>query len=75
MDVTGSFVDLKSLATMSHWGRWWVTNMLVLVLQTLSPFTGTCVLVQKLGGNVVDFVFKTFVSIITHLGYVGDKPC
>jgi hypothetical protein len=33
------------------------------------------VLVQKLGGNVVDFVFKTFVSIITSLGYVGNKPC
>ena len=29
------------------------------------------VLVQKLGDNVVDFVFKTFVSIITSLGYVG----
>ncbi len=33
------------------------------------------VLVQKLGDNVVDFVFKTFVSIITALGYVGNKPC
>jgi hypothetical protein len=33
------------------------------------------VLVQKLGDNVVDFVFKTFVSIITSLGYVGNKPC
>jgi hypothetical protein len=33
------------------------------------------VLVQKLGDNVVDFVFKTFVSIITFLGYVGNKPC
>jgi hypothetical protein len=32
-------------------------------------------LVQKLGDNVVDFVFKTFVSIITSLGYVGNKPC
>jgi hypothetical protein len=31
------------------------------------------VLVQKLGDNVVDFVFKTFVSIITFLGYVGNK--
>jgi hypothetical protein len=30
------------------------------------------VLVQKLGDNVVDFVFKTFVSIITSLGYVGN---
>jgi hypothetical protein len=29
------------------------------------------VLVQKLGDNVVDFVFKTFVSIITSLGYVA----
>jgi hypothetical protein len=33
------------------------------------------VLVQKLGDNVVDFVFKTFASIITSLGYVGNKPC
>ncbi len=33
------------------------------------------VLVQKLGDNVVDFVFKAFVSIITFLGYVGNKPC
>jgi hypothetical protein len=24
---------------------------------------------------VVDFVFKTFVSIITSLGYVGNKSC
>jgi hypothetical protein len=32
-------------------------------------------LVQKLDGNVVAFVFKTFVSIITSLGYVGNKPC
>ncbi len=41
-------------------------------------------LVQKLGDNVVDFVFKALVSIITSLGYVGDnlvdnplsiKPC
>ena len=31
--------------------------------------------VQKLGIKVVDFVFKTFVSNITSLGYVGDKPC
>ena len=30
---------------------------------------------EKLGDNVVDFVFKTFVSIITSLGYVGNKPC
>ena len=29
------------------------------------------VLVQKLGDNVVDFVFKTFASLITSLGYVG----
>jgi hypothetical protein len=45
------------------------------VFKTLSPFSGTSVLEQKLGGNVVDFVFKTFVSIITSLGYVGNKPC
>ncbi len=31
------------------------------------------VLVQKVGDNVVDFVFKTFVSIITFLGYVGTN--
>ncbi len=24
---------------------------------------------------MVDFVFKTFVSIITSLGYVGNKSC
>ncbi len=30
---------------------------------------------RELGDNVVDFVFKTFVSIITFLGYVGNKPC
>jgi hypothetical protein len=46
------------------------------VFKTLSPFSDTwTVLVQKLGDNVVDFVFKTFVSIITFLGYVGNKPC
>jgi len=33
------------------------------------------VLVQKLGRKVVDFVFKAFVSNITSLGYVGNKPC
>jgi hypothetical protein len=26
-------------------------------------------------GDVGGFVFKTFVSIITFLGYVGNKPC
>jgi hypothetical protein len=31
------------------------------------------VLVQKLGANVVDFVFETFVSIITSLGFVDNK--
>jgi hypothetical protein len=30
---------------------------------------------QSLGHNVTDFVFKPFVSIITSLGYVGNKPC
>ncbi len=33
------------------------------------------VLVQNLGDNVVNFVFKVFLSIITSLGYVGNKPC
>ena len=33
------------------------------------------VLVQKLGSKVVDLVFKAFVSNITSLGYVGNKPC
>ncbi len=50
--------------------------MVDVVFKTLPPFSDTwTVLVQKLGGNVVDFVFKTFVSIITSLGYVGNKPC
>ncbi len=55
-----------------------MTKVVDIVFKTLSPFSGTCwytVLVQKLGDNVVDFVFKTFVSIITSLGYVGNKPC
>jgi hypothetical protein len=31
---------------------------------------------REVGDNVVTyFVFKTFVSIITSLGYVGNKPC
>ena len=51
-----------------------MTKVVDIVFKTLSPFSST-VLVQKLGDNVVDFVFKTFVSIITSLGYVGNKPC
>ncbi len=51
-----------------------MTKAVDVVFKTLSPFSGT-VLAQKLGDNVVDFVFKTFVSIITSLGYVGNKPC
>ncbi len=50
-----------------------MTKVVDLVFKTLSPFTSTLfvtVLVQKLGDNVVDFVFKAFVSIITSLGYV-----
>jgi hypothetical protein len=39
------------------------------------PSLARTVLVQQLGDNVVDFVFKAFVSIITFLGYVGNKPC
>jgi hypothetical protein len=34
-----------------------------LVLKTLSPSLARAVLVQKLGDNVVDLDFKTFVSI------------
>ncbi len=50
-----------------------MTKVVDLVFKTLSPrkFTSTLfvtVMVQKLGDNVVDFVFKTFVSIITSLG-------
>jgi hypothetical protein len=53
-----------------------VTKVVDVVFKTLPPFSGTwTVLVQKLGVDVVDFVFKTFVSIITSLGYVGNKPC
>jgi hypothetical protein len=53
-----------------------VTKVVDVVFKTLSPFSDTwTVLVQKLGDNVVDFVFKTFVTIITSLGYVGNKPC
>ena len=29
----------------------------------------------KLGDNMADFAFKAFVSIITSLGYVDNKPC
>ena len=52
-----------------------MTRVVDVVFKTLSPFWHVTVLVQKLGDNVVDFVFKTFVSIITLLGYVGNKPC
>ena len=53
-----------------------MTKVVDVVFKTLPPFSDTwTVLVQKLGGNVVDFVFKTFVSIITFLGYVGNKLC
>ena len=45
------------------------------VVDIISLLWHVTVLVQKLGDNVVDFVFKTFVSIITFLGYVGNKPC
>ena len=52
-----------------------MTNVVDVVFETLFPSLARAVLVQKLGDNVVDFVFKTFVSIITSLGYVGNKPC
>ena len=48
-----------------------MASVVDLVFKTLSPFIGTwTVLVQTLGDNVVDFVFKALVSIITSLGYV-----
>ena len=50
-----------------------MTNVVDVVFKTLPPFSDTwTVLVQKLGDNVVDFVFKAFVSIITFLGYVAS---
>ena len=53
-----------------------MTKVVDIVFKTLSPFSSTwTALVQKLGDNLVDFVSKTFVSIITFLGYVGNKPC
>ncbi len=41
------------------------------------PFfsTSTTLSLNNFKDNVVDFVFKAFVSIITSLGYVGNKPC
>ena len=32
-------------------------------------------LVQKLGDNVVDFVFKVMSQTPRSLGYFGDNPC
>ncbi len=55
------FVDPKSLATMSNAGDvgGWQTKVVDSVFKTLHPFSSTrTVLVQKLGYNVVDFVFK-----------------
>ena len=39
------------------------------------PYLYVTVLVQQLGDNVVDFVFKVLSQSSCSLGYVGDKPC
>ena len=54
-----------------------MTKVVDSVFKTLLPFLARAVLVQKLGCEVVDVVFKTFVSNSTSLRYVGglvDNP-